>query len=106
MISCNISDLSNSIFSGVNDTVNIVIGLIGPMCFWSGMMNILKSTSFIDRFGKSIKPAIRRIFPGINEKNNSYKNIVLNITSNMLRIRKCSNSFRFEGNGRNEKREW
>lgn len=69
------------------------------MCFWCGIMNILEQNSVLNKFGKMISPFVKRIFPEIKEESDSYKNIILNITSNMLRIRKCSYSIRFEGNG-------
>ena len=80
----NISELSNSIFDGINDTVSIVIGLVGPICFWNGIMNIIKNTSILKKFEILSKPVINNVFPKIKKGSQAHKNITLNITSNIL----------------------
>ena len=80
----NIEVLSNSMFNEIDESVKIVIGLIGPICFWNGIMNIVKNTSIIDSISNIMKPVVKKIFPNIDEKSGAYKNITLNITSNIL----------------------
>ena len=56
------------------------------MCFWSGIINIIKNTKLINILKKAIKPIINILFP--NEKNNkkAVDYISINIISNLLGI--------------------
>lgn len=80
----NIGILSNSIFESIDNTIEVIISLVGTMCFWNGIMNIAKETSIMEKIEKMIRPLIKKIFPNIKEHSPAYKNITLNITSNML----------------------
>ena len=64
----NMDKINNSIYSSINDLVKIVVTIIGNMCFWSGIINIIKNTKLINILKKAIKPIINILFP--NEKNN------------------------------------
>ena len=80
----NIETLSNSIFESIDNTVQVIIGLVGTMCFWNGIVNIAKSTSIMTKFEKLINPLVKRIFPTVRKDSPAYQNIALNITSNVL----------------------
>ncbi len=80
----NIEMLSNSIFESIDSTVGVIISLAGTMCFWNGMMNIAKSTSIMSKFENLINPLVKKIFPNLKKESPAYKNIALNITSNVL----------------------
>lgn len=76
--------VNQSIFDSMKQTMALVIGLCGSMCFWSGMMNIVRNTSFIVKINKLLNPVIHFLFKEIDEESECYKNISLNITSNLL----------------------
>ena len=82
----NMDKINNSIYSSINDLVKIVVTIIGNMCFWSGIINIIKNTKLINILKKAIKPIINILFP--NEKNNkkAVDYISINIISNLLGI--------------------
>ena len=73
------------ILSGsIRNTTTLIITLFGNMCFWNGIMNIVKNTSLIEKIEKILKPLIKLIFNGLDEKSEVYKNISMNMTSNLL----------------------
>ena len=47
-------------------------------------MNIVKNTSLIDRINFFVNPIIKFLFKDIDKNTNCYKNISMNITSNLL----------------------
>lgn len=77
-------DVNNSIFDSMQSSVNLIISLIGSMCFWNGIMNIVRNTNLINRINYVIKPIIKGLFKNIDEDSECYKNIVMNFTSNLL----------------------
>ena len=77
-------DVNNSIFESMETTVTLIISLFGSMCFWNGIMNIVKNTTMIDKIKFLINPIIKNLFKDIDESSETYKNISMNFTSNLL----------------------
>ena len=48
----NIDAVTNAAFSGCSDSVNVVISLLGIMCFWSGLMEIAKRSGLTKKIAK------------------------------------------------------
>ena len=83
IINGKISEVNNEIFNSTKDAVDLCLILIGNMCFWSGIMNIVSNTSVVERIKKVLKPILKYLFPDI--KNNKIKNeISMNIIANIL----------------------
>ena len=78
------TNVNNSIFEAMQSTVSLIISLFGSMCFWNGIMNIVKNTSMINKIKFFINPLIKKLFPNIDEDSDCYKNISMNMTSNLL----------------------
>lgn len=78
------TSVNNSIFDSMQSAVSLIISLFGNMCFWNGIMNIVKNTSLIDRINFFVNPIIKFLFKDIDKNTNCYKNISMNITSNLL----------------------
>lgn len=58
---------SESIMNSCTEGVYFVLGLAGIMAVWAGLMNIAKDSGLIDAFAKSVRPAMKYLFP--KEKN-------------------------------------
>lgn len=77
-------DVSMAIFQGVEDSVEIIIKLLGPMALWLGLMNIAKESGLTKQIGKLIKPLFHFIFPQVPEKHPASGAIILNLTANIF----------------------
>lgn len=77
-------EVNNSIFSGIENTVTLIISFLGTMSFWNGIMNIVQNTSLIDKFKKILEPLIKLIFPNIDLNSEVGANIAMNMTANVL----------------------
>ena len=82
IFSGNVENLNNSIFESTERAVNLTLTLLGTTCLWSGIMEIASKTKIIGHLSKILKPIIKRLFSGLNEK--SSNNITMNIIANML----------------------
>ena len=78
------TQVNNSIFIGIEDTVTLIISFVGSISFWNGIMNIIKNTSLIDKLKKILSPLIKFIFPKIDLESEAGKNVAMNMTSNIL----------------------
>ena len=82
----NVENLNNSIFSSISDVTKLMITLVGNMCFWCGIINIIKNTKIKDLLLKILKPFLKWLYP--DEKNNEeiMEDISVNTISNILGI--------------------
>ena len=78
------TQVNNSIFIGIEDTVTLIISFVGSISFWNGIMNIIQNTSLIDKLKKILSPLIKLIFPKIDLESEAGKNIAMNMTTNIL----------------------
>lgn len=79
-----IAEMNNAIFSSLENTTSIIISFIGIMCFWCGMINVLKNTVIMSLLEKILNPFIENFFK--KENDNTKKLIMINVVSNMLGI--------------------
>lgn len=84
IISGNIEAVNNSVFSSIENTMNLSLKMIGGMCFWNGIMEIAMNTTLQDKIRNLINPINRCIFPKLNPRSSSYENISMNMATNML----------------------
>ncbi len=79
-----INEISEAIFTGATDSVQISIKLMGPMALWLGIMNVAKKAGLTKLLGKIIKPFFRLIFPDIPEDSPATGAILFNFSANIL----------------------
>ena len=78
-----IAEVNNGIFESCKEAVDLCLILIGNMCFWCGIMNIVSKTSLSKKINQRLKPIINKLFPEI--KNNKIKDeISMNIIANIM----------------------
>lgn len=86
IITGNIENFNNSIFSSCSQAVEITIKLFGTMCLWNGLMKIVQETSLINRLSNMINPLMKLLFPKMRKEDKEYKEITINIIANLLGI--------------------
>ena len=80
----NVEALNKSIFSSVEEAVNLSISLLGTMCLWSGIMQIARETTFVNKLTIILKPIMKLLFPDIPKNSRIYQEISMNIIANFL----------------------
>lgn len=80
----NIEQINNSIFDSCETAVNLSITFFGTICLWTGLMEILKNTSLIEKLKKLVNPIMKILFPNLNKNENVYEEISMNIIANLL----------------------
>ena len=80
----NIEAVNNSIFSSIENTMTLMLKMIGGMCFWSGIMEIAMHTSIQEKLKNFIKPLNNIIFSKLDKASSAYENITMNMATNML----------------------
>ena len=68
---------------GAKAAVTLMLGIIGPICLWSGIMELLKRSGFADKMEKLLSPALELLFKGLKD-NETKQAISANVTANIL----------------------
>lgn len=76
--------LNSSIFESCDTAIQLSISLLGTICLWNGIMQIVQDSSLIKKITKLLQPIFRFLFPEIEEGSKENKEISLNIIANIL----------------------
>ena len=84
IISGNIENLNSSIFESIDSVISLSMTLVGTMCLWCGIMEVVKNTSIMAKLTKLLKPVILWLFPDAKYNKDALDNISINVVSNIL----------------------
>ncbi len=85
--------ISNSIIKTADSTVSLIIGLVGIMCFWCGVMKVAEKSGFTQKLAKVLKPILKLIFKEAAKDEKALGAIVMNITANMMGLGNAATPF-------------
>ncbi|WP_294189152.1 nucleoside recognition domain-containing protein [uncultured Clostridium sp.] len=85
--------ISKSIINSADSTVSMIIGLMGLMCFWCGVMKVAEKSGFINKLAKVLRPILRIIFKEAAKDEKALGAIVMNITANMMGLGNAATPF-------------
>lgn len=80
----NVQNINDAIFTSTSDTVQLCMTLLGTMCLWSGLMNIVSHTTLIKKFTFFLQPIIRFLFPEVKKGSRTNEHISMNMIANIL----------------------
>ncbi len=84
IISGNIENLNSSIFESIDSVISLSMTLVGTMCLWCGIMEVVKNTSIMAKLTKLLKPVLLWLFPDAKYNKEALDNISINVVSNIL----------------------
>lgn len=85
--------ISNAIIGSIDSTVSFIIGLVGLMCFWCGVMKVAEKSGFTEKLAKLMKPILKLIFKESEKDEKALGAIVMNITANMMGLGNAATPF-------------
>ena len=83
----------DSIFVSAKSAVQLVIGLVGVMVFFLGLMRIAFEAGLRDVIARWLTPVTRRLFPEIPSDHPALSAMVMNISSNVLGMGNAATPF-------------
>lgn len=84
VVNGNTLQVGDAVFTSATEAVTLVIKMLGMFCFWSGMMQIAKTSGLTDWISKLLSPVLKRIFPSIQNDSETRNAVSMNITANLL----------------------
>lgn len=92
----NIENVTKAFSTSGEDTVKICISLLGTMCFWMGMMEIITKSKLIDKVNNLFKPIINILFKDLKHNKEVINAIILNLSANFLGLGNAATPFGIE----------
>lgn len=89
----NIQAVQESLFSFADTAVEIVIGLIGVMVFFTGLMSVMEKAGLCEKLGKLIGPVMRLLFPDVPAEHPAMSSMALYFAANILGIGNAATPF-------------
>lgn len=80
----NVESVNNGIFDSCKNAVELTITFFGTVCLWTGLMEIVKNTSIIEKLKKLLYPLMKILFKNIDKNEEVYDEISMNIIANVL----------------------
>jgi spore maturation protein A len=85
--------VSKAVINSTNSTVELIIGLIGLMCLWCGVMKIAERSGLTDKIAILLKPFLRLIFKKAAKDEKAMGAIVMNLTANIMGLSNAATPF-------------
>lgn len=80
----NLESVNASLVSGAQSAVEMAIGLLGLMCFWSGLLEIAKKSGLTYKLSKILEPCMRFLFPELKKDSPAIGAMLMNMVANFL----------------------
>ena len=85
--------VSDSIFASAKSAVQLVIGLVGVMVFFLGLMRIAFDAGLRDVIARRLTPVTRRLFPQVPPDHPAMSAMIMNMASNVLGMGNAATPF-------------
>ncbi|MCF8267164.1 MAG: spore maturation protein [Ignavibacteriales bacterium] len=89
----NLKRITNSALDYAGIAVNIVLGLIGIMAFWLGIMKIAEEGGIINYIARAAKPLTKFLFPDVPQDHPAIAAIVMNLSATFLGLGNAATPF-------------
>ena len=90
IFSGNVQNLNSSIFESLEEVITLSMTLVGTMCLWCGLMEIVKNTSIMKKIIIMLRPVLNWLFPESKNNEEAMENISMNTISNILGLGNAS----------------
>lgn len=80
------AEVTDAILAATGDGVTLVVGLLGLMAFWSGLMEIAERSGLTTALARLLGPVMSRLFPDVPPEHEAMGAMILSISANILGI--------------------
>lgn len=85
--------LSKAVVSSTASAVELVVGLVGMMCLWCGIMKIAEKSGLTDKLANVLRPILKIIFKDAGKNPKAIADITMNLTANMMGLSNAATPF-------------
>ncbi len=85
--------VSDAVFESARGAVDLVIGLVGGMMFFLGLMRVARDGGLVRAIARALAPILRRLFPDVPADHPAMGAMVMNFTTNLLGLGNAATPF-------------
>lgn len=93
VVTGNTKAVSESLVSGAGEAVELLLSILGILCFWSGIMEIAKRAKITDTLAKVFAPLLSPLYSDVDKNSEAMHYISLNISANLLGLGNAATPF-------------
>jgi spore maturation protein SpmA len=82
-----------SLLNAPRDAVDLVIGLVGGMVLFLGLLNVAREAGLLAWIARKLHPLMRRLFPDVPADHPAMSAMILNIAANVLGLGNAATPF-------------
>jgi len=87
------AEVGTAVMTGASSAVTLVIGLVGAMVFFLGLVRVAFDAGLRDWLGRVLAPLARRLFPEVPSDHPAMGAMVMNMSSNMMGLGNAATPF-------------
>ena len=72
------------LLSSPQKAVELTVSVGCGICFWSGVMEVIRQSGLLKPLSRLFSPLISLLFPGLSPKSEAARNICFNLAANLL----------------------
>lgn len=88
-----LTDVAAAIPDGAAKAVEVTLTLLGMMCLWSGVMQVLSDAGIIQKIARIFAPFLRHVFPKAYKTGEGYEEICATLSANFLGVGNAATPF-------------
>ena len=73
-----------AVFEGASAAVQLCLALAGPLCLWSGVMEVMSQCGLADGLSRLLRPVLLRLYPGLRGDRDTMQALSANVSANLL----------------------
>ena len=86
-------EVASAIPDGAAKAIDVTLTLLGMMCLWSGVMQVLSDAGIIKKISRIFAPFLRYVFPKAYQTDEGYEEICATLSANFLGIGNAATPF-------------
>ncbi len=86
-------EVASAIPDGAGKAVEVTLTLLGMMCLWSGVMQVLLDAGVIRKISRIFAPFLRHVFPKAYQTGEGYEEICATLSANFLGVGNVATPF-------------
>lgn len=84
LVTGRLGEVTAAAASGAKEAVTLLISIAGLMCFWSGIMEIVRASGLSEKIARVFRPALRPLFGAAARDKEAMELVSANVTANFL----------------------
>jgi len=92
----NMAEVSNAVVDGAAASVTLTLTLVGNMCLWCGILEVLRLGGLVEKLSRLLSPMLRIVFPDAWKRGVAKEEITAALSAYMLGMGNAATPFAIE----------